>query len=333
MPAPIDSNLIILRTLLAAGDEFVSGNDLADALGMSRVSVWGRMEKMREYGFEFEAVTRKGYRLSKKPDSLNEWMTQAYIDPGLDLPSLVFLNSIDSTNSHATRLLANDFDAPFILLANEQTAGRGRLGRKWFSPPGANLYLSFAARPNVPPNRMQLFTLWMGVFIANELREWLDLPISIKWPNDLYFENKKLGGMLTEARIDADAIRELIFGMGLNINLSSNQLPDELKETATSLSALAGRPLDVNKTAAKLVQAISTAYTQFLQGGVRKQFENLWPNFDVLKGRTITAMVKNKQVEGIASGLDDMGSLILKTKTGKILTLNSGEVHIARPTQ
>ncbi len=331
MPVPVDSNLTILRTLLAAEEDFVSGNDLAEALGMSRVSVWGRMEKMREYGFEFEAVTRKGYRLSKKPDNLNEWMTRAYLEPSLDLPELVFLNSIDSTNSHATRLLANDFEAPFIVLANEQTAGRGRLGREWFSPPGANLYLSFAARPNVEPNRMQLFTLWMGVFIANELRQWLDLPLGIKWPNDLYFDKKKLGGMLTEARVDADAIRELIFGMGININLSPKQLPAELSEKATSLSTIAGRPLDVNKTAAKLIQAISAAYSQFLKGGVRKQFENLWPDFDVLKGQAINVTIKDEPIEGTAIGLDDMGSLILKTSKGKLMTLNSGEVHIANP--
>jgi len=212
MPHNESSSLIILQALLKADSDFVSGNDLAEKLGVSRVSIWGRMEQLRSQGFEFEAVTRKGYRITKKPESLNPLLAQAYLTNPEECPDLVFLTTIDSTNDHATRLLANDYEAPFFVISNQQTLGRGRMGRKWHSPPSSNLYLSFGSRPYVRPDRMQLFTLWMGVYVARHLRDWLDLDIGLKWPNDLFYNGKKLGGMLTEARVDADSLRELIFG-------------------------------------------------------------------------------------------------------------------------
>lgn len=328
MPSTDITSLTILKALLNAEDGFVSGNDLAKQLGLSRVSIWSRMEQLRSQGFEFEAVTRKGYRITKKPESLNPWLTTAYLDTELQIPELVFLSSIDSTNDHATRLLANDYEAPFFVISNEQTMGRGRMGRQWHSPPSCNLYLSFASRPNVQPDRMQLFTLWMGVCVARHLRERLELNIGVKWPNDLYFDGKKLGGMLTEARVDADNLRELIFGIGLNVNHTRKDWPEDLRQSAVSLRELAGRKLDLNRTTALLIEAIYTGYETFLSGNIRDSFEDLWPELDVLKGKFVEAKSRDRTVEGTASGIDNRGSLILKTSDGKVITLNSGDVHL-----
>ncbi|MCB1124785.1 MAG: biotin--[acetyl-CoA-carboxylase] ligase, partial [Verrucomicrobiae bacterium] len=217
MPDTDPVNLTIMRALLGAERQFVSGSHLARELGVSRVSIWTRMEQLRSQGFEFEAATRKGYRIIKKPKDLNALLTRSYLTEQSSCPRLVFLNAIDSTNDHATRLLANDYEAPFIVISNQQTLGRGRMGRTWYSPPSSNLYMSLGSRPYVRPDRMQLFTLWMGVNVARHLKEGLHLEIGLKWPNDLYFDGKKLGGMLTEARVDTDYLRELIFGIGLNV--------------------------------------------------------------------------------------------------------------------
>ena len=121
MPGSDRKTITILKALLEAEDGFVSGNRLANELGLSRVSIWSRMEKLRDQGFEFEAVTRKGYRIVKKPEALSSWLTRAYLEDSTIDYELVFLSSIDSTNDHATRLLANDFEAPFFVIANEQT--------------------------------------------------------------------------------------------------------------------------------------------------------------------------------------------------------------------
>lgn len=322
------NSLIILKALLNAEDGFVSGSALADQLGVSRVSVWGRMEQLRNQGFEFEAVTRKGYRITKKPESLNALLTRAYLSNPKKCPELVFLSTIDSTNDHTTRLLANDYEAPFFVISNEQTMGRGRMGRQWHSPPSSNLYLSFGSRPYARPDRMQLFTLWMGVYVARNLGLWLDAEIGIKWPNDLFFSGKKLGGMLTEARVDADSLRELVFGIGLNVNQLQTDWPDDLQKSATSLRELTGQELDLNKTAALLIEAIYTGYDAFLAGNIRATFEVMWPEFDILKGQSVEAVTRNGSIQGVANGLDDQGSLILRTNEGKVTRLNSGEVHI-----
>jgi BirA family biotin operon repressor/biotin-[acetyl-CoA-carboxylase] ligase len=315
---------------LNAEHGFVSGNALAQQLGVSRVSVWGRMEQLRSQGFEFEAVTRKGYRITKKPESLNALLTQAYLEKPGECPELIFLTTIDSTNDHASRLLANDYEAPFCVISNQQTLGRGRMGREWHSPPSSNLYMSFGSRPYVRPDRMQLFTLWMGVYVARHLKHSLDIDIGLKWPNDLFHNGKKLGGMLTEARVDADSLRELVFGIGLNVNQTQKDWPSELKKTATSLRELTGAELDLNKTAAILLEAIFSGYEAFLAGNIRDTFETMWPEFDILKGELIEAETRKGPIVGVASGLDNRGSLILKTTDGKLTTLNSGEVHIKR---
>ena len=330
MPSTDDHSLIILKALLKAQDGFVSGNALAEQLGVSRVSVWGRMEQLRSQGFEFEAIRRKGYRISKKPDSLNALLTRAYLKESADYPELLFLKTIDSTNDHASRLLANDYEAPFIVISNQQTLGRGRMGRTWHSPPSSNLYMSFGSRPYVQPNRMQLFTLWMGVYVARHLREQLCLKVGVKWPNDLFFDGQKLGGMLTEARVDADSLRELVFGIGLNVNQTNDDWPKELKQTATSLRELCGEEQDLNKTAALLIEAIFTGYQAFLAGNIRTTFEDMWPEFDILNGQLIEAETRQGNLQGVAKGLDNRGSLILKTTEGKLATLNSGEVHLKR---
>jgi BirA family transcriptional regulator, biotin operon repressor / biotin---[acetyl-CoA-carboxylase] ligase len=330
MSDPDPGSLIILKALLDAEDGFVSGNDLAEKLGLSRVSVWSRMEQLRAQGFEFEAVTRKGYRIIKKPESLNALLTQAYLEHPAECPDLVFLKTIDSTNDHATRLLANDYEAPFIVISNQQTLGRGRMGRPWHSPPSCNLYMSLGSRPYVQPDRMQLFTLWMGVYVARHLRDWLGQDIGVKWPNDLYFRGKKLGGMLTEARVDADSLRELIFGIGLNVNQTPENWPKELGPVATSLRELMGRELDLNNTAAHLIEAIHNGYQDFLAGNIRENFQTMWPKFDILKGQPVEAETRDGIIQGIASGLDNRGSLILKTNQGGVKTLSAGDVHLRR---
>lgn len=321
-------SLTILKTLLEAKNGFVSGNLLADKLKVSRVSIWARMEQLRNQGFKFEAVTRKGYRIVEKPKALNDLLTTTYLKNQKSCPELIFLSTIDSTNDHASRLLANDYEAPFFVISNQQTLGRGRMGRHWHSPPSSNIYMSFGSRPYVNPDRMQLFTLWMGVYVARSLREWLNADIGVKWPNDLFYHGKKLGGMLTEARVDADSLRELVFGIGLNVNQSQSDWPEDLVHTATSLRELTGHELDLNKTAAILIEAIHAGYKAFLTGNIRNTFEDMWPEFDMLKSQSIEAETRQGTLHGVAQGLDNRGALILRTSEGRLTSLNSGEVHI-----
>ena len=157
------SENVILRELLASEPEWVSGAQLAAKLGISRVAVWHQMEKLRAQGFTFEARRARGYRLATRPAGLHAALIESQIKVRMRGFTLVVLEEIDSTNDEAARELAAGRPAPFAIFARSQTRGRGRLGRSWHSEANGNLYASFAFRPRVPPERMQTFTLWMGV--------------------------------------------------------------------------------------------------------------------------------------------------------------------------
>src|SRR5574344_816136 len=155
--------LVILRELLAQDTGFVSGSALAEKLAMSRVAVWQHMEKLRSQGFEFEAIRARGYRIVHQPKNLNATLVEALLAETAHHCQLIVLDEVDSTNDEAARQLATGRKTPFVVLARRQTQGRGRFGRSWNSAHNNNMYASFGFRPALTPERLQAFTLWMGV--------------------------------------------------------------------------------------------------------------------------------------------------------------------------
>jgi BirA family biotin operon repressor/biotin-[acetyl-CoA-carboxylase] ligase len=275
----------ILRALIEKENGFVSGSVLARSLGMSRVAVWQHMEKMRSHGFEFEAVRARGYRLIKRPDNVYPDLIHAYLASRKLTFDLIYNEEVDSTNDEAARQLAAGREAPFIVVATRQTKGRGRFGRVWHSEANGNLYISFAFRPKLEPARMQTFTLWMGINLCELIANFTRATPGLKWPNDILFEGRKAGGMLTEARIDADQIRDLVFGLGLNLNSDAESWPATLNRRAISLSEYTQTPLDINKFTAALIGRVLDAYDQFVSGTYLKTLPNA--------GTTSTSSVAN----------------------------------------
>jgi BirA family biotin operon repressor/biotin-[acetyl-CoA-carboxylase] ligase len=330
------SELLILQSLLdapSAGDGspgIVSGTTLANALGMSRVAIWQHLEKLREQGFTIESLHARGYRLAARPATLHATLIDAYRHPGPDSPRIHVLDTVDSTNDEASRRLAAGQPAPFAVLARRQEKGRGRFGRVWQSATDGNLYSSFAFRPDVEPARMQTFTLWMGVNICALVASFCRTAPGIKWPNDLLFDGRKAGGMLTEARMDADRIHDLVFGLGLNLTPPPEGWPPELAMVATSLSEHTGRPVDANKFAAALVGRVLDAYAKFLDGSYQKTFARLWNGYDLLRGRAITLLQGTRSLSGTAVGIDDEGSLLVRLTNGHTDRFRAGEVTFSK---
>jgi BirA family biotin operon repressor/biotin-[acetyl-CoA-carboxylase] ligase len=325
------AEITIIRSLLAAGDGFVSGTTLARSLGMSRVAVWQHMEKLREQGFAFEAVRARGYRLTARPSGLNAVLLRAQLPPALrDFPVEV-VEEIDSTNDEASRRLAAGAPAPFAVIARRQLKGRGRFGRTWHSEANGNLYISFGFRPFLPPSRMQTFTLWMGANICELLANFCRTTPSLKWPNDLLFSGRKAGGILTEARIDADQIRDLVLGLGLNLNSPVDTWPSDLASRAISVAEHTRVPLDISRFAAALIGRVHEAYDRFIDGTYLETFADLWNRHDVLRGRLITVIQGNDRTSGTAAGVDDEGALVLRTATGQTRRFRAGEVTLEKP--
>jgi BirA family transcriptional regulator, biotin operon repressor / biotin---[acetyl-CoA-carboxylase] ligase len=324
------TDTLILRELLAAEPGWVSGGAMAAKLGVSRVSVWHQMEKLRAQGFAFEAQPARGYRLSKRPLVLHAALIEAQLKIRRRGFTFSVLDEVDSTNDECARRLAAGQAAPFAVFARRQTKGRGRFGRVWHSEAHGNLYSSFAFRPRIEPERMQTFTLWMGVTICELVSKFVPVAPGVKWPNDIVFDGRKAGGMLTEARVDADQIRDLVFGFGLNVNSSPADWPSELGRRAVSLSELAGAPIDMNRFTAALIGRVLLAYERFTEGEHVDVFADLWNKYDVLRGREVTLTEGNRRRHGRVLGVDDVGSLLLRDDHGRTRGFRAGEVSVEK---
>jgi len=319
---------VILHELLSREPNWVSGSALALKLGISRVAVWQHMEKLRAAGFGFEAQRARGYRLIRRPDTLHAELIETQLKVRPKEFTLLVLDEVDSTNDEAARQLAEGRPTPFAVLARRQTRGRGRFGRTWHSENRSNLYGSFAFRPSTAPDRMQTFTLWMGLNVCEMLAKFTGLQPGIKWPNDILFDGRKAGGMLTEARVDADQIRDLVFGLGLNVNSPADSWPAELQPRAVSLAEVAGAPLDLNRLAAALVGRVLLAYQAFVEGEHVSVFPAMWHRYDLLRGKWVALLEGGRRHEGTVTGLDDEGALLLRDDHGRTQRFRAGEVTL-----
>ncbi len=322
--------ITLLHELLNGENDYVSGEKLARLLGVSRVAVWAQLQKLEKLGFSFEAARSRGYRLTQTPAELHPSLVRAYLGKRSRAPHVVCLDRVDSTNSEAERRLAAGDEVPLVILAREQTHGRGRRGRAWHSAANGNLYCTFVFRPELEPARLQDFTLWMGLNICQLVENFCKLSPGLKWPNDLFVDGRKAGGMLTEARVDADQIRDLVFGLGLNVNGRAANLPVELRRTATTLADATGAPLDLNRFAAALIGRVFTAYAEFIEGDYRNRFADLWKRYDILRGRSVSIIQGARTVKGIATGIDAEGALLLRRDDGRTERFRAGEVTLGK---
>lgn len=323
-----DTDVVILKALLEANTNFVSGNLLANELGISRVGVWARLEKLRDEGFGVEAIRHRGYRLTGEPSALNENLLRAYMDIAGSRMDLVFRNEVDSTNTEAEKFLASGRQTPFVVIAQKQTKGRGRMGRQWHSEDEGTLCASFAFRPQLAPAQMQMITLWMGVQLCTYINDQLGLSAQVKWPNDIVSGGRKLSGILAEARVDADRTRDLIFGIGINVNSEIDKWPAETAAVATSLSTLKGEKLRINKVAAELVDVVNRAYDRYVSGEYKTEIFELWNRFDALRGKPVRGSKGHDAIVGTAGGIDDHGNLLVTTAEGQVHSIQAGEVTL-----
>jgi BirA family biotin operon repressor/biotin-[acetyl-CoA-carboxylase] ligase len=286
---------------------------------------------LREQGFHIEAVRNRGYRVIEEPETLHADLLRYYAEArGLDL-DILYYPVIDSTNSEAERQLSFGRATPFAVASSCQTKGRGRLGREWHSATADNLYLSVVFEPRIPPRALQHFTLWAGIFICRELQKRVaQAALNIKWPNDLLCGGRKFAGMLTEAKMDADHLRSIVFGIGLNLNSNPQQYPPALRQTATSLRAVEGQSLPLNEVAVAVVASVQAAYRKCLESDGSDDLREAWTPLNALQDQTVTVIVERREVSGICRGIDAAGALLLEEANGHIQAVRAGDVSIKK---
>jgi BirA family biotin operon repressor/biotin-[acetyl-CoA-carboxylase] ligase len=242
---------------------------------------------------------------------------------------IVFFHETGSTNTAATGLAAKGWREGTVIIADSQTEGRGSRGRTWVSPAGKNLYLSIIVRPGIPPWEASILTLMSAVACTSAIQRLSSVPVSIKWPNDLMAADKKIGGILTEMKADADKINYAVIGIGINLNLDISDMPDSLRETATSVMLQAGVLQSRTEYALEIIKSMDYWYTILLESGKCPIIES-WQHLSSTIGRAVTVTTGEIKLTGLAEGIDTEGLLILRLKDNSVMKISSGDVRITK---
>jgi len=233
------------------------------------------------------------------------------------------LSQVDSTNEEIRRNLNKNTPEGLVVIADQQTHGKGRLGRSWHSEPGTGLYLSALLRPVMSIENLACITLMAGLATASAIRQQISTWVKLKWPNDILLNGKKIAGILCECITDSGKNPAVITGIG--INLSHTHFPESIKDTATSLKLETGKNVSREDIALSLLQNLDSEYENFLQGKIESLIQR-WTQQTDMFGNTITVYQKEKIRVGTAMGLDPHGKLILQTPKGEQMLIESGEI-------
>ncbi len=319
----------ILRLLMMSKTGFVSGEELAKKLNFSRTAVWKHIKTLKQKGYSIEAIPSKGYRLTSVPDVILLDDVRQGLTTGVIGRKLHLLPETVSTNTLAASMAREGAAEGTVFIAERQTGGKGRLGRTWTSPPG-NLYLSVVLRPDIPPYKAPLITLMGAVAVASAIRKQLKLRAGIKWPNDIYYSGKKLGGILTEMSAEPDRVHHVILGIGIDVNMDLKELPADIRRMSTTLAAETGKKIDRTSFLRQVLAELDRWYQRFLEGESSVLSE--WRELDITLGsRVSVSFGPGTVMEGIAEDLDREGRLVLRLKDGTLRTVAAGDVTIQKP--
>lgn len=328
LPEKTDRRITALVTLLAENATIViSGARIAREIGVSRSTVWRWVQRLRELGVRAKGHPRTGYYLEKVPDLLTPDMLKARLKGSLFGKHIHHYLKVDSTNRVAMELgYANEPEGA-VVLAEEQTAGRGRAGRSWHSERGTGIYVTLLLRPKISPVQAPLLTMMAGLSARAAVQAQTDLTIDLKWPNDLMLSGKKLGGILTEMHAEPTQVRFVIVGIGINTN--QEKFPSELSPIATSLRAQTGRAQSRMELLVRLLREFETDYNRFLREGaasVTQRFESV---SSYARGKRVNVSSGTETYSGVTAGLSPEGLLRVEREDGSTVTVIAGDVREA----
>ncbi|RMG37407.1 MAG: biotin--[acetyl-CoA-carboxylase] ligase [Gammaproteobacteria bacterium] len=315
-----------LLGLLSDG-RFHSGESLAEKLDCSRSAIWKQVDSLRKTtGLDIQAVAGRGYRLDRPLELLERARILEHLPPRLrdGLGGLRIEAVVDSTNEEALRGAAQGLERPMVWLAEQQRRGRGRRGRRWYSPYGRNLYLSLAYPFDIPMARLAGLSLAMGVAVCEALEGEGLRGHGVKWPNDIYWNNAKLGGLLIEIQGEASGPVNVVMGLGVNLDLGG-KIPDWIEQSVADLS-MAGLDCSRNRLTGKLLESLLLSCESFAADGLAP-FLPRFESMDICCGREVVVESAGDCIEGVAAGVDRDGALRLDCQ-GTVRVIHGGEVSL-----
>lgn len=316
----------LLSRLLAANGDPVSGQEIADEFGLSRTAIWKYVKEFEAEGYEIGTVRKKGYYLVTVPDKVNAANVQHYLSTEKYGRNITYLESCASTQIIAHEAAQEDVEDGTVILAEEQTAGKGRMARPWDSKAGKGIWMSVIARPRLAPQQAPQMTLVAAVAVTRAIEEVTGLMPQIKWPNDLLLNGKKITGILTELQTEPDMIKAIILGIGINVNQNQADFPLELEEIASSLKIEKGEAIDRTYLIAKILGYLEE-YTKLYETHGFSPIKLLWESYSNTAGKRIRAVMLNETIEGIARGISEDGMLELQLADGTIRGIYSADIE------
>jgi BirA family biotin operon repressor/biotin-[acetyl-CoA-carboxylase] ligase len=327
-PEPSNSEELVLSFLAEAGDEFVSGEAISDKLGLTRAAVWKHVEALRAHGYRIEAIPARGYRLTEVPDRLSPLELRPLLNTH-DLGQVLhWYEEIGSTSDRAKELADEGAEHGEVVVAEAQTAGRGRRGRAWASPPRKNLYFSVILRPDLPPSRAPELTLVGALALCDAIRQ-AGVAAAIKWPNDVLASGKKIAGILTELAAEPDRVHWVVLGAGVNVNARAEDFPEELRGEATSVLLERGHPAPRALFAAACFTALEGWIDRHAEEGFGVVRE-AWRERSATLGREVVVKGDGREIVGTAEDIDEAGALLVRT-AGGLERILAGDVKLLRP--
>jgi BirA family biotin operon repressor/biotin-[acetyl-CoA-carboxylase] ligase len=305
----------------------VSGARIASELRVPHSTLGEWMDRLRELGVEVKGFPGAGYQLVRVPDIPTASAIRRMMGAGLVDAHVYHHYSLDSTMNEAARLALKDAPEGTLVVAEEQTAGRGRFDRHWHSEPRTGLYFTLLLRPAIPPASAPVLTLLAGVAVAEAIQEVSQLATDLRWPNDVLINEKKCAGILVEMTAEPQRVQHVLVGIGINVN--HERIPDELAAEATSLRLEAGRVFSRLELLISVLRRLEHHYNQFLQrgaAGVVARFDEL---SSFVHGKRIRVTDAANTVTGITEGLTPEGVLILRRDDGKLEQVVAGMVRPA----
>lgn len=314
----------IIEIILNQGEKFISGEELSRQLGVSRAAIWKHINVLKQEGYNIESVNKKGYRLAENPEDL---LTPQNICHELDTnfigKNIIHVNTIGSTNDYAKEIANEQMDGT-VIISEEQTKGRGRLGRLWHSKAGEGIWMSIILKPNTNPYEAPFITLIAGASISKVLND-MGVQTYIKWPNDIVINNKKVCGILTELSAEIDRINYIVLGIGINVK--SMEFDEEISNVATSLQK-EGYKLSRVEIVRSILCEFEKLYINYIQNNSKEETIKLCREYSAIIGKDIY-MVKNDERELVKClDITEDGNLRVKKDGDIIEDIISGEISI-----
>lgn len=320
-----DQDNALLKMFQENAGQFLSGEEISRKLSISRTAVWKQINKLRSAGYDFEAVPRLGYRMLDEPDRLSGDQLTAGMTSRYFGKSIKLLDKTTSTQEDARQLAEEGAAEGALVISEEQTGGRGRMGRKFHSPRGKGIWMSLVLRPKQPLHLTQQLTLLTGVAVCRAIAKSAGVQTDIKWPNDILYQGKKVCGILLESATEDERVRYCIAGIGISANLKEADFPEELRNVATSIRIAGGKT--VNRTS--LIQSIMTEMEVLYELYNEQGFEpvaSLWEALSGTVGREVQVQTARDRFSGIATGLNQDGALLVRNQHNELVPVYSGDI-------